>query len=390
MKPIHAGIISLLFDRNAEGICTGRLVRAMLDEGFRISLLTSGRKEGQFQHPQLKKIVRVHRPNHPRSFFKWLAHRQNNIPNNYYLWTQMVSKLELGGDIPDVFYARSWPFASLVPAFALSKKYKRPLILHFSDPFPPVADPFESDPEFFKNLQLIADHAQALTFTNQETAAYQSRYINIDASKAFTLNHVAPESHDYSHRGRAGHFYYIGSLSPTRAPDCLLDGFRIHLKSFPDSRLFFVGVRNGKQKKYLIQTIASRDLQSQTQVLAYNKYIWGMFKNAEALISIDAEVSPAVFTTTKIVEYLSTNRPVLAVTPKDSPVAKLMTRCRDGVYIVDDYRGQSVADQLNRIRTAEWHADQFGQRKIVMHEFSGKTVATELKRIMQLTCGIQV
>ncbi len=328
----HIGIVSILFDHKPEGICTGRLVRALLDR-HRLSIYTSGKAKTAFQHPRLEYLVAGHRPRKPAALFRALAHWRGEPSSNFYLWGRRVAHLCPSVGIPDCFYGRAWPHGSLVAAAALARQYQRPLLLHFSDPFPPPNEA-EAGQRFMADLQRMVDQAVALTFTNEETVAYQRRFLHFDRDKAFVLNHIGPPAKVFGPPETNTDFYYLGAVGPTRPADILLAGFHRYRQRHGDARLVFVG----SSAEYL-RSIAPRcGGLDNVEILPFTAQVEAKMRAAAVLLSLDADIHPAVFTSTKIVEYLRVDRPVLAITPAGSPVDKLMTRAPDTTVVVNRYQ----------------------------------------------------
>jgi glycosyltransferase involved in cell wall biosynthesis len=371
MKPLHIGVTSVLFDAKPEGICTGRLVRALLERGHRVTLLTSAKARKEFSHPGLRRIVASHRPRFPRWPFKLLAALQGNIYNNFYLWSQRLLRADLQGDVPDLFYGRAWPHASIVPAYELALRYQRPLALHFSDPFPAPTEEIDMDYRFFSNLQRMVDAADLLTFTNEETIAYQHRFLRFDEERAFVLNHVAPPPQLTGAPGVEGGFYYLGTVGPTRPARLLLEGFARHIQKFKQHRLYFVG----SSKDYLMPEIRALGLSGKVQVLPFTSDLLGVYQRAGVLVSIDALTSEPLYTPTKIIDYLMTDRPVLCLTPAGSPVGKLVARFPETILPVTDYTPEAVATGMEAICAIPWDPSMYARRMEAMRDFSGAEVA---------------
>ncbi len=373
---MHIAITSVLFDKKPEGICTGRLVRAFLQRGHRVTLLTSSKADTRYTHSNLQLGVYSHRPRSPRALFKLMARLEGGVHNNFYMWTRYVARHDFGGDVPDLFYGRAWPHASLVPAYELAKRYQRPLVLHISDPFPPPNEKdMAFDPDFFQGLNRMVAVATALTFTNEEAIAYQQNFTRFDRERAFVLNHLAPDPMILGGAGKQGHFYFVGGVGPSRSPKPLLQGFALHLQRHPDSRFYFVGAL----EKYLRPEIEALNLSDKVEVLPFTRDIAAVYRRAGALVSIDAWISDPVFTPTKIVEYLVSDRPVLAVTPPGSPVSKLMARSESTGVTVTDYSPAAVASGFDAILQLPWDADAYARRVHAMGDFTDDVVVNKFE-----------
>ncbi len=378
MSALHVCITSILFDKKPEGICTGRLIRALLDGGHKVTVLTSSKEGSLLQHPCLNKVVFSHRPRYPRAVFEILAKLEGGIANNFYFWSKKAAGHDFAEDIPDVFYGRAWPHASMIPAYRLAQRYQRPLILHFSDPFPAPNENLVFDDDFFRGLQQMVDAAGAITFTNDETIAYQREYLDFEVSKAHVLNHVSPKPVIFGNPGQAGYFYHVGGVGPSRSPVPLLKGFALHLSSYPGSRLYFVGAH----AKYVEPEVDALGLSSAVKVLPFTHDVQTVFEKAGVLVSIDTLVEPAIFTPTKIVEYMVTDRPILAITPKNSPVSKLLTRVPETGVVVNDYSPQAVARGMAEVTQEKWNRERYEARLASMSDFSAAAIVNKFEEIV--------
>lgn len=321
-------------------------------------------------------MVFSHQPREPRWAIKLLARLQGGIQSNFYFWSRTAAGYDFERDIPDLFYGRAWPHASLVPAHELAQKYRRPLWLHFSDPFPPPNETVSSDTRFLADLQHMVDAAAGLTFTNSQTIAYQRRFISFAAEKAGVLNHIAPAPMTFATAGESGHFYHVGKVGPSRSPAPLLDGFALHVKQYPESRLFFVGA----PARYVEPEIAARGLSAVVQVLPFTQDIRSLFQRAGVLVSIDAWIEEPMFTPTKIVDYLVADRPILSITPPGSPVASLLARTPATALAITDYSAQAVAKGLEQAMQLQWQAD--ADRLQLRADFRADRVAQQFEQLL--------
>lgn len=379
-KPLHIAITSVLFDEKPEGICTGRLIRVLLKCGHRLTVLTSTKQGSQLIHPGLRKVVVSHRPREPRWLFNAIAKLKGDINSNFYMWSKAVARFDFGNDLPDIFYGRAWPHASLVPAYELSRRFDKPLMLHFSDPFPDPPSTQYKHSVFYDDLQRMVDRASVLTFTNQETIDYQGQFIRFDASKAMVLNHVAPKPHYFGEPENKAHFYHLGTITPARPATPLLQGFAQHIKSHPNSKLFFVG----RGEKYIQPNIYALGLQGHVTFLPFTNNVDEVIRKAGVLVCIDALIDTPVYTPTKIVDYMVTDRPIFSLTPPNSPVTKLLLRTPETAVVVNDYQADAIAQGLEKILQIKWDRQFYQERIDRMHDFSEEAIAEKLTQTITL------
>lgn len=377
----HIGIVSYLFDRKPEGICTGRLVRTLLDGGHRVTVFTSKKALLKYQHPRLSFVVKSHKPRKPAGLLHILARFQGNIPTNQYLWTQRIANLSSQEIVlPDVIYGRAWPHSSVVAAYGLAKNLGLPLLLHFSDPFPPPNEDYPGD-QFLQDLQKIVDYAKALTFTNTETIAYQKKFLSFEGESAFVLNHVAPKRSVFGAPAEGKNYYYLGSIGPPRPLRLLLEGFKLHLLDHPDARLHLVG----SNPKHVLPEVRRFGLEKSVILLPFTQDTQAVMARANGLISVDADIQTPVFTPTKIVEYLMTDRPILALTPEKSPVHTLLDQSNGTGIAVTEYTPTAIAAGFNHLATTRYSNDLYRHRADIMDAFSPDAINNQFNKILLQT-----
>ena len=376
---LHICITSVNFDAKPEGICTGRLIRALLNNGIRITLITSNKSILGYEHPSLQTIALPYRPRSPRIFFKFWAKLSGSIDNNFFLWTRRAVEQQFSSnDIPNLFYGRAWPYASLVPAFFFSKRYNVPFIAHLSDPFPPPNETYKGS-KSLKNLNAMLVHASVITFTNEETIAYQGRYTPIVADKAHVLPHVRPKAHKLPPANNdLQRYYHIGAIG-NRKPVmyAALKGFKHHLSRYPNAKLKFVGPKPGEVRPFIQQL----SIEKHVTILPYAPDIKTVMAPATALISYEPHVETPIWTLTKTIEYLSANRCVFALTSKNSPTERLLRQFPESCIVVNDYDYRAIAEGYDRLAELTPSDDHFVWRLEKLSDYEGGSVARKFNNI---------
>jgi hypothetical protein len=366
-------ICSFEFDSGAEGICTGRLIRALLNAGCQITLATSNTADLSFQHEHLEYAV-FSTPRLPFRVLSLLA-RLHRAPRSNVFWCRRVARMQPPKIRPDLVYGRAMPISSVEAARLLAAKLRLPLWAHLSDPFP---EPWEDarTNRFARMLyyahKLVRD-TQALTFTTAQGLAFQERSVKTSLStKAFVLNHVAPEPSVLPPPPDAKPtFAYIGSFYGKRTPDALLEGFAQHLKSSRGSSFLFVGT----DPTSIAPQAARLGIVDSLRVIPRVKNILPHLATAHALVTVDAAQDEPVFLPTKIIEYLVVDRPVLVISPAKSPAAALAKRFQRSVLHVPPDQPQAIADGLTQTLHLKPDPQDYSDRFQQMQEFTGPTVA---------------
>jgi hypothetical protein len=375
---------------SSEGICTERLVQALLAEGCEVTLATSKAAKVRFSHENFRAVSLPTWPGRLHKLFTLLTRIFGGVQLHgpHYAWVYRVWALKFQA-FPTLIYGRALPFSSLVAAGYLSKRFGVPLVTHFSDPVP---DPWKEQdcPEVTRLLPgagRIVQDSQAVTFPTIEGLAYQERVlsVNLDA-KGFVLNHIAPPpSYLPPRKSSTGKIFgYFGAFYEMRTGFALLEGFAEHLRSYPDSRFVCVGT----SPEAVLPTASRLGILEAVSVHARVDDIRPMMGEVDVLVSVDAAFGPAIFLPTKLVEYLVVNRPILLISPADSPGAVLARRFDRTVVHVATESPEAIAEGLRR--TGELDADKsdYAERFARMDEFSGRIVAKRfLDKMMNLKIG---
>ncbi len=224
---------------------------------------------------------------------------------------------------------------------------------------------------FMADLQGMVDQAAAISFTNRETVDYQRRFLHFDPDKAFVLNHVGPPDKVLGVPPVAADFCYLGAVGPHRSAEPLLAGFHRFRRDRPDARLMFVG----SSADYLHSIAPRCGGLDGVEILPFTRQVEERMRTARVLVSIDTAVEPAIFTPTKIIEYLRVDRAVLALTPKGSPVDQLLARSPQTVVAVHRYEAEAVAEGMRQAMAIPYDEARYRARFAHMRDFDADAVA---------------
>lgn len=365
-------ITSLHFDAHAEGICTGRLVRALLNEGTQITLVTSDDADTSYQHPNLRSIV-LQNVYLPRKLFS-LVNRITGTPGSYYFWCRRVAALapQLTGH--DLVYGRSAPISSAEACRRLAGRLRQPYWVHYSDPFPyPWVG--SGTPLFRRQAAYsreVLNQAGTITFTTREALKFQERSTELELErKSFVLQHIGPEPAWLAKNSdQSPVFAYIGSFYGKRNANALLEGFSAVLKTHPKARFVFVG----SNPAWVLPEAERLGVAAAVEVTPRVKDVQPCMANADVLVALDADCGEPVFMTTKIVEYLLVNRPVLMVTTANSPSAQLVRRFPTSTVLVNE-ASDAIASGLDQALKLSPSDAEYRNRFKGMHDFTAAGVA---------------
>jgi glycosyltransferase involved in cell wall biosynthesis len=207
----------------------------------------------------------------------------------------------------------------------IKKKTKLPLYIHATDPIP-APKPWYNTQSLRRAYITIAKKlfkkADIISLSNTYMLEYQLRIMNIKNIPSFVIHNPSTNNTitQKIQNDEPKIFLYVGSIYHQRQPDELLKAFEIFSKD-KKVELWFLG--NNKKlnldkfnfSEYVLNKIRLLDFQSDPSKV---------IEQASVLIDFDANFKNDVFISSKLITYLSTNIPILCLTPKNSPSDNLL------------------------------------------------------------------
>lgn len=378
--PLHVLVCSALFDRKAEGICTGRLVRGLLDAGARITLVTSSKSDLSFTHPRLRTRAFAVQPRDPKWLFRAWARLSDGLDCNLYVWSRRAARVRLDEPV-DLVYARAWPDSSLMAGYRIAERNDLPLWIHLSDPMPPPADPPLSAGRR-ADLQRVADRALACTFTNRRTLEYQRRHLRFPREEwGQVLPHVAPEPASLGPRPRAYRYCYVGTFNRKRDPHVLLEPFRRVLERQPQAR-FTIAAPIDERLRGCVDALG---LQQQVDLLGYRSDTRAVMAASDVLVGMDNLAEEPLYSLTKTIEYLTVDRPFVHVVQTQSPDCDLIGRFPETARAVEPGAPDAVAAALEWAAAIPDDGRLYDARFAAMRAYGAATLAAGLLQRMRQT-----
>jgi glycosyltransferase involved in cell wall biosynthesis len=219
-----------------------------------------------------------------------------------------------------------------------------PWVAHFSDPW--VDSLYYSDaPQAERDADLrreaaVMRHADLVVFTNHYAADLVMRkYPAAIREKARVVEHAtdvdvqtlltpSPDGHS---RRRPLRLSYVGSLLVgQRTADDLLQALAaLHAGTRLDDRVELSIVGSGSGTDEAKQRVTELQLESIVRFRPHVPYLESLevMREADVLVQIDAPAETNVFLASKLADYLTAGRPILAITPSTGPSADLMRNC---------------------------------------------------------------
>lgn len=372
-RPFHLLLIapSAPPKNSAEAMQVGRFLDA-LDPAVRVTLVTtpivrgwewedaslaSTRPGMQVIVPELPfhKLTRRVLGNHR------LAAMHTPDPDFWLPWlvSQVIERLD---GVPDVIYSRSAPFSAALLARRLKARLHCPWLMHLSDPwsgspYRPMADRQAAKDRILEE-GCVAD-ADRIALTSQGQADYyrvrypdRARNIvvtpNMMSSRAYS---AGVELQSRQRNAEAGELMLVhtGALYGDRSPGGLLQALGLLVSRAPALakriHVRFIGNMSPEIAK-LIDSTPSCTREPPISFLDASRAQC----EADLVVSIEPQSEEPVYThflLSKVVDYLSTGRPILALTPPDSLTSAYCNKGYGWAFSPDD--ADAIASFLERL-----------------------------------------
>jgi glycosyltransferase involved in cell wall biosynthesis len=368
----------------AEGICAERFASALLDLGWKVNVATSALSRPTFEHPSLKVRSFTDKPGTIR-IAGFLGAKFRILLEPGLVWRRRLAQSNAASDV-DFIYGRAMPFCSLLGAASLAKTSRKPFGIHFSDPSP---GPWEKDEPLYqrriKATRKIIDACEFATFVTQEALEFTEGQCKLRLnSKAFVLPHVAPPRSEWNDAQVSKNvILYAGRFYGRRRPDTVIKALKAFLPSNAESEFHYVG----PDHESIARLADAAGIAAQVRVFPYTEKIEEFYARANILLATDANDERPVFLTTKIIEYLNTNRKVLLVSSPHSPGSKLVDRFPDTSVHVEE-KAADIAQALERLSTMNPSSSAYSHRFSGMAAYSPAAIANTFSREIAARLGL--
>ena len=238
--------------------------------------------------------------------------------------------------VADIIYSRSVPFSAALLAMDLKKRLQVPWVMHLSDPW------FDSPYRKKTNKEKILENYEASCFeyadaimvtTESMSSFYRNKYPNY-AHKVSVSSNVMPAAvnkNNITNKNEKLTLLYTGAMYGDRRPTTILKALLWLKENHPDVLNTITIVVIGNMTEEIKNEINFYGFE-QITVLGRKRYaeVIEWQENADVLISIEPDgTSPLLktFLPSKVLDYMASSKPILAITPKNSETWKL---CEQG------------------------------------------------------------
>lgn len=266
----------------------------------------------------------------------------------------------------NVIVSRSTPVTSHLVAYKLKLHSGLPWIADFSDPWtqnPYVKYPSRIIQRFDEHLeQKVVYTADKITFTAERTRAqFLDKYKDIPENKVITIPNFydpddfikpqdIPKSNEFT-------ITYTGGFYGIRTPEPFFRALELLKEENGDINgnitVKIIGKMGGFE--HLISKYGLDDI-VQTMAPMPHKDVFYHLYSSNILLLIDAPVKPSIFLPTKLLEYIYTGKPILAITPEEGESADVIKATKTGIVVSpEDIEGikEAILYYYEQYKTSE-------------------------------------
>jgi glycosyltransferase involved in cell wall biosynthesis len=384
-------ILVVAFDLGvtSSGIVTDRLCKQFSDNGHLVRVITSQCTKA---NRSFDVCVASPYPLKPARLYSVLGNAVGR-DLNYLFWERRAVRFGMsliGASRPDVIYARSSPGCALPVGRKLSSTTGVPLAIHFADPIPATPDWQKSLLARRKHLRTIlpAQRQSALvTIVNRRMLDYQQETTGEALlDKSLILSNPIPEPLAVGPMpsGRFV-FSFLGSFFGSRQPDSLLAGFADVAKRHPDVDLHLYGTWPSS----LPQTVmADPLLRNRVSLKGWTHDMASAIARSSCLVDVDADSVHAVYTSNKLMDYLSTDRPILLISPLGSASRDLLKDLSQSCFAAD-HNKESIVVAMEAAIAKRWRPSDFVERRAIRRTLSLRATTALLETRLEALTRVQ-
>jgi glycosyltransferase involved in cell wall biosynthesis len=248
---------------------------------------------------------------------------------------------------PNVLFSFANPQESNVLGARLARRTGLPFVSHFSDPW--VDNPFKRYSMVRRGRirmqeRRVIRQSRRVVFTNESALQLvMGKYRATTRERGVVVPHCFDTRLFPPVGPRPGRFTvsYIGALYGERGLEPFLGALRVLLADHPEHRSTFhlrlVGTTDEEgsfTERHLANLIAESGLADVISPEARVSYLESLaiMKTSNCLLVIDADFPKSPFLPSKVVDYAGSRRPIIGITPEDSPTARLLRRLGQGSF----------------------------------------------------------
>lgn len=279
------------------------------------------------------------------------------------------------------------PMSTHIAGLKLKKKYPHiKWLAHFSDPW--VDNIFNNYNRWTRLLNKhyqdrVFNVADKLIFTSQETVDLVTRdYPDEVRAKSICIPHIFNQdlySHQDHSKNEKTTIRYVGNFYGSRQPDSLLKALQqLSHEQRKQLRIEFIGSSTPSLKE-MIQVCGLEDIVFIQPSVSYIDSL-KLMCTADILLIINAPTENSPFLPSKLVDYISANKPIFGITPSGTS-QKLIEEM--GFLVADPRDTLEIADKLMRMTRSCCNDELQGIPSSIRNRYVVSTVGMQMKGILE-------
>ena len=322
---MHLLVLANDLGRTAPGIVYETILREMCIKS-EVSLITvegsSVEYDGICLLPNAKKFKEK----------RWMENMQislfgRSLYDDFWLFRQkrLIDSETVGKQDVIVSFASNHNFKSIILGHYLSRRYGKPWVIYLVDAVPAPIGWLKSKRLHNSTKRFIRRYiksADALFSSNGQMLEYQLSDISFDKPKGVLYTPIRSMSPVMCDTGNGADPYllYTGGLYGARKPELLVEAFRKLLERYPKCKLVFVGIGD-----YNLENCNDLIEAGKIEIHGYVKDLTPFYEKATVLLDLNSYFDNDIFLSSKIVNYLPINRPIVSITGLNSPSRNIFT-----------------------------------------------------------------
>jgi len=345
-------LITSTIGKSATGLVAERLIRGMSKEAELEIILQSGNPDelkSNYSVFPLKRII-------ASEFITKLCLVLFNFPLNEIRWIRKVKKEAIKKSRnwrPDIVMSlvSASDYKSLIAGYQISTNLNIPFYIHATDPMPAPMHWGEKPVlrKAIKNtIRKAFKKAGYISLSNDQMLQYQLSSLGLSMNeKTFVIHNPVPDLFLQTPKGslsKKDHiFLYLGNTYTMRKPDALIKAFCNYASINTKAILKFVGNRNPNLDDYDIPgAVKSRIMCEQ-----WNEEIGELIEEADVLVDLDINAVNDVFISSKLMQYIATDKVILSISSQNSPSFNFLDQVRDSVVFSNHDINQITTSMQN-------------------------------------------
>jgi len=355
--------------RDSEAFCCTKFIKALTECGAKIAVIVCAKPETDIDRSEMwnavrAKVVRIP-PRAQRNPFASVA-AAVRYQTWYARWmgdAVRQAKLLHQGSPFDIVYSRSPPMFGHMAGYWCAKELTLPWVANLNDPWEfhqfPIGIPVQTPTKRYVALsnfwmRRTLRHADLITYPSNRLYHYQRTFSAIPhQSQIFPHvgnNQFMSDGGEATGSSANFHLIHAGKLGSNeftgRSTAVLLEGLHLFLNECEDARhltrLTLVGPEDLATQAHvrrlgLDETVVSVGRTDYEDSLKY-------IESASVCVLVEAEMPEGIFLPSKIADYISARKPILALSPRIGVVADLVPG--GGITRVDPGDACGVRDAI--------------------------------------------